>query len=164
MRLQAPEGLSVFSDILSFGHSPLDILPLLRRFKDSHESREDWEIGEEGEWIRDQEGYHAIFWCRGLRLPTVQSMVRRGKVSIRDGEFWIVENAKLMIFISEKIPDELLDEIENSRELQERAVVYDVARGLKVGRGDGVSDELERFLLEEGGITLKHLRRVGHRL
>ena len=142
----------------------MDVLPLLRKFKDSHESREDWEIGEEGEWIRDREGYHAIFWCRRLRLHTVQSMVRGGKVSIRDGEFWIVENAKLMIFISESIPDELLDELETSRELQERAVVYDVARGLKVGRGNEVSTELERFLSEEGGITLKSLRRVRYEL
>ena len=87
-------------------------------------------------------------------------MVRSGKVSIRDGEFWIVENAKLMIFISEEIPDELLDEVEGSRELQERVVLYDVARGLKVGRGDKVSTELERFLSEEGGITLKNPRRT----
>jgi hypothetical protein len=60
-----------------------------------------------------------------------------------------------MIFVSENLPGEIVSEIEESEELQHRVVLYDVARGLKVGGGDEVSAELEKFLGKKTGMSLK---------
>ncbi len=75
-------------------------------------------------------------------------------MSIREREFWKVEDARLMIFVSENLPGEIVSEIEESEDLQHRIVLYDVARGLKVGGGDEVSAELEKFLGEKSGKSL----------
>jgi len=135
----------------------LDVYLLLKKFKAFCERRKGWEAGEEGEWVRDHEGYRAIIWGRSLAPCTFHSMVNNGKISIRRGDFWRVERVKLMIFISEHLPDQLLSEVESSRELRGRAVLYDLARGLRAGGGDHVSAELENFMSKEGGIAFRRL-------
>ena len=137
----------------------MDIRLLLKKFKSFCETRKGWEAGEEGEWVRDHEGYRAIIWGRSLAPCTFHSLVEKGRMSIRRGDFWEVERMKLMIFISEHLPDRLLIEAESSGELRERAVLYDVARGLKAGGGDEVSAELENFIAKEGGMTFQRLKK-----
>jgi hypothetical protein len=83
-------------------------------------------------------------------------MIRSGRMSIREREFWKVQDARLMIFVSENLPDQIFTEIEESEELRRRVVLYDVARGLKVGSGDEVSAELEKFLGEKSGKSLRN--------
>jgi hypothetical protein len=133
----------------------LNLSRILKEFKRFCAGKEGWQIGEEGEWVKDHEGYHMIIWGRSLTPHTVRSMVSSGRMSIQDGEFWKVERAKLMIFVSEHLPDQVLSEIEESEELKRRVVVYDIGRGLRAGGGDEVSAQLEKFLGEKCGKTLK---------
>lgn len=126
-----------------------------KEFKQFCAGKEGWQIGEEGEWVKDHQGYHMIICSRSMSPHTLRSMIRSGRMSIREREFWKVENARLMIFLSENLPGEIVSKIEESEDLQHRVVLYDVARGLKVGGGDEVSAELEKFLEEKSGKSLK---------
>jgi hypothetical protein len=130
-----------------------------KEFKQFCSGKEGWQIGEEGEWVKDDQGYHMIICSRSMSPHTLRSMIRRGRMSIREREFWKVEDARLMIFVSENLPGEIVNEIEESEELQHRVVLYDVARGLKVGCGDEVSAELEKFLGKKSGKSLKSHKR-----
>ncbi|MEM3606644.1 MAG: hypothetical protein QXE30_03240, partial [Candidatus Bathyarchaeia archaeon] len=84
----------------------MNFYSLLKKFREFYKNRKDWEISEEGDWVKDKEGYHAIIWNRSLKPCTIQSMVKCGKVSIRKGDFWFIEEVKSIIFLSENISAE----------------------------------------------------------
>ena len=134
----------------------MNLSSIPKEFKQFCASKEDWQIGEEGEWVKDYQGYHMIICGRTMRPHTLRSMIRSGRMSIRERELWKVEKARLMIFVSENLPAEIISRIERSEELQRRVVLYDVARGLKVGGGDEVTAELEKFLEEKSGKPLRY--------
>jgi len=133
----------------------MNFYSFLKKFKEFCKDKKDWEISEEGDWIKNKEGYHVIIWNRNLKPCTIQSMVKLGKISIKKGDYWFIENVKFMIFLSENISDEILNEINEFKELKDKIVVYDIARRLKIGVGNTVSDELEKFLFKEAGIKME---------
>ncbi|MEM2146885.1 MAG: hypothetical protein QW279_16090 [Candidatus Jordarchaeaceae archaeon] len=87
-------------------------------------------------------------------------MVKCGKVSIRKGDFWFIEEVKSIIFLSENISAEALNEINEFKELKDKIVVFDVARGLKIGAGNNISDELEKFLFKETGKKMESVKKL----
>jgi|GEM_PF-1556505 hypothetical protein len=137
----------------------MNFYSLLKKFREFYKNREDWEIGEEGDWVKDKEGYHAIIWNRNLKPCTIQSMVKCGKISIRKGDYWFIENVKSMIFLSENIPDEILNEVNESKWLKNKIVIFDIARGLKTGMENNISNELENFLFKETGKKMKNVKK-----
>jgi hypothetical protein len=133
----------------------MNFYSFLKKFKEFCKNKKDWEVSEEGDWIKNKEGCHAIIWNRNLKPCTIQSMVKCGRISIRKGDYWLIENVNFMIFLSENISDEALNEINEFKELKDKIVVYDLTRGLKIGLGNSVSDELEKFLFKEAGVKIE---------
>ncbi len=136
----------------------MKIEEILARFRNYVKTNGTWEVDEEGDWISDGRGTRVILWGRRMRPSTIRSIVRRGKVSIRKGDTWMVESPSFFIFLAEKIEEEPSSGLPSPSELRERAVLYDLSRQIRMGSKDEVAVYLEDFLTREAGIKFRELQ------
>ena len=135
----------------------MKIEEILGRFRSYVKNSGSWETGEDGDWVSDAHGTRVILWSRRISSSTIRSIVKGGKVSIRKGDTWTVENPSFFIFLAERIEGEASSELPSEAELKERAALYDLSRGIRLGGTDEVALHLEEFLTREAGIKFREI-------
>lgn len=120
-----------------------------------------WKAAEDGSWVKAQGEYHVFLYCRSISLSTLKSMVRNSKCSIFEDGLWSVREATLMVFIFPRsLTPELTREVEASPELTSKALLYDFGRLTRLGKGNNITDEFERFLRGEYGLSFCPLQKA----
>ncbi|MCP8316323.1 MAG: hypothetical protein H3Z51_05610 [archaeon] len=129
----------------------------LKAFKEH--CRDEWEAEKSGQWFKIGDSYHVFVWSMSITLQTLKSMIRLHKVSVRDGDFWRVEDASLMAFISTGgLEEKVYEALKSDPKITERCVFYDLEKGKKIGMVlSPVFKRFEEFLKAKYGLEFKYI-------
>ncbi|MEM3382907.1 MAG: hypothetical protein QXL52_00415 [Nitrososphaerales archaeon] len=131
------------------------IREVLKAFKEY--CKDEWEAEKSGQWFKVGDFYHVFIWSKSMTLQTLKSMVRLQKVSLREDDFWKVNHASYMAFISTGgLEEELCEAIKADPNMTEHCVYYDLEKGIKIGMTSSpVFKKFEEFLRTRYGLKLR---------